>query len=110
MNYPRQKVAAAVCAKIRQQFGKSPEEKLHFAIVERAVHDYSMLLKLKEKSKETGESMATGHESEVANSQGQKARRYLGGFIRHAEICGVNSEWIRKVMNAGGLVIEEINI
>jgi len=74
----REKKAKHVCREIKSEFGKSPEEKLFFAIVERAIYD----------------ACVDGYYG---------ARSYLSGYIPHAEMCGVDSDWIRRVIKKVGL-------
>ena len=77
----RKKRAGAALRKIRPQFGTTPEHRLCFAILEQAVND-----------------LPTMHGSAYLS-----ARRYLADKIYHAEICGVNSEWLRNVLIKTGV-------
>jgi len=70
----------AAIKKIRTQFGDTPEHKLMFAIVEQAIKDLS------------------SKSIEVSRS----AERHIKNEIPHAELCGVDSEWIRLVLKKCG--------
>jgi len=70
--------------KIRTLFPETPEAKLMLAIVVRAVQDAS-----------TGKGVKSA-----------AGKSYLRGNMPHAEICGVNPGWIRRVIKKVGLSIE----
>ena len=61
-----------VMAKIAHQFPKNKEGRLHLAIIAQAAKDLTHHL------------------------HGDSAAEYLSGYIPHAEICGVDSNWIHK--------------
>lgn len=68
--------------KIRTQFRDTPEHKLCYAVVEQAIND---LCDAKEE---------------------RSAKRYLIGEIVHAELCGVDSDWVRRVILKCGLSLD----
>ena len=70
----------AAIKKIRTQFGDTPEHKLMFAIVEQAIKDLNSRVICDRKS----------------------AEQYLKNEIPHAELCGVDSEWVRRVLKKCG--------
>lgn len=75
--------ARAAARKIEQQFPETPEAKLMFAVIYRALSDAYIR-------------RGKGHVAE--------ARRFLfRNPIVHAELCGVDTEWIHKVLRDGGL-------
>jgi len=75
----------AVIKKIGHQFGTSPEQQLMFAVVAQAI----------------GDIIDHPDKRSVAHSD---ALLYLSGNIPHAEICGVNADWIRRVLRSADLI------
>lgn len=71
----KRKRAMFACEKIKTQFPTYPEAKLYFAVVALAVMDLS-------------------HGGALRRA----AERYLRGTIHAAEVCGVDSAWIRRVL------------
>lgn len=76
--------AMAAVDKISHEFPKHNFGRLSLRIIEQAVMDCVIYDKL---------SPYAGH----------CAARYLRGKILHAEICGINSDWIHRVFKMGGL-------
>ena len=73
----RQAVRAAL-RRIRAQFPATPEGRLMFAVVDKAVWD-----------------------SLYRHTwYGESAVRYLEQDLSHAELCGVDPEWIRETLRA----------
>lgn len=76
--------AKAVIAKIKPQFPAGGEAKLCFAVFEQAVRDLV--------SKTT---------SDIDKSS---ARAYLTGRMENVSVCGVDVDWVRKVMKDAELL------
>ena len=76
----RRKINAAI-VKIRAQFPKSPEGRVFFAIIESAISD-----------------LGNQHHR-------HSARAFLRGDMPYAEICNVNSTWIKETVIKCGLLI-----
>lgn len=72
-----------VIRRIRPYFHHSPEGALFRCVVEQALLD-----------------LASNH---VTDDEKDSARRYLTGYIPHAEACGVESSWIHSSMKRVGL-------
>lgn len=71
--------ARAAIVKIGKQFPTSPDGKLMFAIVANAILDL------------------------LEKSERNEAIRYLRGDMWHANKCGVEPDWIRKVLTECGV-------
>lgn len=69
----------AAIKKIGFAFGDSPEEKLFFKIVAHAIHDLR------------------------SSEHHRSAKNYLRGDIVHAQACGVDADWIRRVLKDAGV-------
>lgn len=78
----------AVAEKINKQFPVTPEGQLMSAVIRQAVLDASS---------------KSAHWTVVSN-----ARRYLAGDMPAAELCGVDSGWIRRVVQSAGLLNVEL--
>ena len=65
--------ASMAITKIRPQFNKSTNSKFMFSIVEQAIHDLN-------------------------KPEHVSARKYLNEEMVHAELCNVDSDWIRRVL------------
>jgi len=79
MNLKIQRKHTIILHKIRSAFNTSiAEHKLMLAIIEAAIHDLYV-------------------SSYVSNRK--SAIKYLSNEIVHAEICGVDSDWIRRIIN-----------
>jgi len=76
----------ALVRKIGHQFPDKPEARLMLAIFAGALNDLI-----------TNQS---GYEVEAARRQ---AAEYLSGDIWHAQICGVDPEWIRYQLKTAGI-------
>jgi len=87
--------AKLACKKIICQFKNTPEEMFFYAIIEQAIRDYSKGLQSK------------ASPLEIVNSG--TAKYYLANDIIHAEMCDVDSEWIRIVLKKCGLDVEVYN-
>lgn len=74
----------AVSARIAFQFPSTPEANVLLEVVQQAVRD------------------AFGYDDRHRDG----ALRYLRRTIVHAEICGVDSEWIRRQIRTAGLCLE----
>ena len=75
------------CTVITHQFPESPEGQLMAAVVCCAVMDLHRPT-----------SVWSPHKFHV-----DSAREYLSGEMWHAEICGVDSDWIRSVLDKAGI-------
>lgn len=75
------RTAKLIARKIRPQFGQSAEEKLMFAIFEQALKD-----------------AFCSPNSNVNVGDTASAQRYLACDMFHARACGVDPEWIRRVI------------
>jgi len=75
---------------IRTQFPESSEANLMMAVIEQALRDLLI-----------GDVESNG--KIIPHADRASAARYLSGSIHHAEICGVESEWIRRVLAKVGL-------
>ena len=84
----RQK-AMAVASKIGHQFPATPEGKLMHAVVKQAIADLFDV-------------------SDQSVFVRRKAADYLLGDIYSAEICGVDSSWIRGQLKKAGVDLENI--
>ena len=71
----------AVCQKIRYQMPDTDDGDVMFGVIRQAVKDLY--------SKRKAVRVA--------------AEKYLAGHIDAAEICGVESEWVRRVLREGGI-------
>lgn len=67
---------------IKHKFPQSPEGRLFFAIVEKAILDLT----------------------DKSATLRKDAERYLRGDIIHAQLCGVDPEWIRRVCLKHGVL------
>ena len=79
-------VATHVSKKIRPEFPTTPEGKLMFAVVDRALRD------------------AYGCEGRMTG------KVYLAGPMPHAEICGVSAAWIRRVIERSERMFAELAV
>lgn len=77
---PKQKVRRA-CAKIKTQFTNSGDSRLMYEVIANAIEDAFMKLSVNR-----------------TLSNKSSARRYLRGEMHHAELAGVDSQWIREVL------------
>ncbi len=75
----------AITKKLSHQFPKSPDANLMLAIIRQALFDF-----LSPRTK------SVGHFN--PESEKRSAKRFLKSQILHAEICGVDSDWIRTVI------------
>tara|TARA_R110000772_G_scaffold58539_1_gene132494 strand:+ start:21415 stop:21711 length:297 start_codon:yes stop_codon:yes gene_type:complete len=75
--------AIAIAKKVGHQFPNTPEGKLMRSIFHLSVVDL------------------------FVNSQRRSACRHLQGRIFEAEICGIDSDWIRHLFRTAGVSIEE---
>jgi len=87
---PENKYTLAV-KKIRMQFPDDPHYNLYFSVIERAILD---LMPRTNKS--------TNKIKEHARLK-STAKKYLSGEIYHAEACGVDSQWIRRIMKEANI-------
>jgi hypothetical protein len=81
----RMALCKAICRKIRAQFGDSPEHKLFFSVVQKAILDVA------DQSKRNGFYRSS-------------ALRYLRDDLVHAEACDVDAEWIRSLLRKTHLI------
>jgi len=86
--------ARAINKKIRPQFAASPEGNLMFAILERAILDLAKVETKKTLSK---------REEDMRFLERRQAASFLKGEITCAGLCGVDPDWVRKVIKDGGL-------
>ena len=77
--------AKLVCAAIAPHFGDKPEHRLMLSVVQKALMD------------------AAGPYSSWTEKDG--AKMYFKGHMPHAELCGVDSEWIRSKIEKYGMEI-----
>lgn len=82
MNITRKDRIKAIAWKIRPQFLEKPEGKFMFAIVERALADIGDFKCL---------------------ADVRSACRYLNNDLIHAELAGVDPQWIREVISRAGI-------
>lgn len=81
---PTQRVDA-VCQKIRYQIPDTEEGDVMYLVVRQAVKD-----------------LYSRRESVRA-----AAVKYLSGPIEAAEICGIESDWVRRVLREGGIALSK---
>lgn len=82
----KQKKASLIARKIRSEFPDTPEANLMFAIIYQALKDAA--------------SVDAAH---LTYAERESAIDYLQGDIPHAAICGVDSDYIKKVIKHVGL-------
>ena len=82
----------AALHKIKTQFPNSPEGNLCFAVVAQAVRDATQPM-----PKKPEEIIKWRHET-------KSAKDYLSNEIFYAEICGVNSLWIQRVLKESSIL------
>lgn len=75
--------------RIKFVFPKTPEGKLMFSVVMACIEDAFLPKTYERNAREIS-----------------RAQRYIKGNMYHAEIAGVDSEWIRRVLNEEGLTLE----
>jgi hypothetical protein len=80
----------AVCTKIGYQFPKVGEARLMLAIVEGAINDLKNSHVMRRKVL-------------CINEVRERAARYLSGSVYHAALCGVDPDWIRRVLGDAGI-------
>lgn len=73
--------ARLLAVKIRSEFPPTPQCKLMFSVIEVALRDLTA-------------------EAAIVRSS---ARRYLSGEMLHAQVCDVDPDWIKRLMNDVGL-------
>ena len=72
-------IATHVSKKIRPEFPKTPEGWLMWAVIDRALRD------------------SYSNDRHIRRDTAI-AKQYLRGDMPHAEVCGVSSAWIRRVI------------
>lgn len=80
------KLSDLVIEKIKYQFPDNPEGRLMFAVIEQALKDLTAMKRSKEKPIPDLLIRAS-------------AENYLRGPMPHAELVGVSSDWIKRVIN-----------
>ncbi len=79
MNIPKRDNLKGALRRIRYQFPDYPESNLMYSVVERAVLDLQ------------------------SRNEGYSAAKYLSGDIFHAEIIGIDSDWVRQTLRTAGV-------
>lgn len=82
------KKANLITAKLREGFKINPESRLMLAVIEQALRDVVIQI--------------TTFDQKIS------ALRYLESDMTHAEVCGVESAWIRRIISQVGLDLKRI--
>jgi len=85
---PLTRRTAAALTVIRRQVRNTPENRLMFAVFDRAVQDAV---------------------STIPAHQSESAAIYLEGDMRHAQACDLDPEWVREVLTIAGLRLGSYN-
>lgn len=81
----RQKISEIV-RRIKPAFKKTGEERLCFEVIHMAIRDAAYIT-----------------ETRTSLIERRAAKLYLAGRMYHAEICGIDPDWIRRVIKNVGL-------